>query len=379
MRQIETFVIDRFRGIQGLKLEELGQINLLVGDNNSGKTSVLEALSLYADPLNERKWREVASSREVSTNTSLANRLLALSLVDRLTWLFPQQESIGSEESSAVSPLLLATPGFDPLRSVIASYKKFLVLEQARYRLPEQEKEVTVEHIEIDVSVITAPPSPPGQSPPSDIDAHQQVTLDFSVNSHSSLSLQKKFIAAQLIHPFSHRLSALQPQLWSKVIELDLKDSTLELLRSYDPKIQDIDLIVSEERRLILSVKHQQLGRAPLSTFGDGLRRIFTLATAISQCRNGFLLVDELETAIHTTALRRTFTWLVDACLRHNIQLFATTHSLETIDAVIDSSKDETVDLVAYRLEQREKETGAIRFDKGLITRLREDLGMEIR
>lgn len=109
------------------------------------------------------------------------------------------------------------------------------------------------------------------------------------------------------------------------------------------------------------------------------MRRIFTLATAIPQCRNGFLLIDELETAIHTKALRRSFQWLVDACLQHNIQLFATTHSLETIDAVIDASKNDSVDLVAYRLEQGEAETGAIRFDKGLITRLREDLGMEIR
>jgi hypothetical protein len=96
-------------------------------------------------------------------------------------------------------------------------------------------------------------------------------------------------------------------------------------------------------------------------------------------CRNGLLLIDELETAIHTKALRKTFEWLVDACVQNNVQLFATTHSLETIDAIIDASKSDVVDLVAYRLEQGKTKTEANRFDKGLLTHLREDLGLEVR
>ncbi|HEY0755400.1 MAG TPA: AAA family ATPase [Ktedonobacteraceae bacterium] len=140
-----------------------------------------------------------------------------------------------------------------------------------------------------------------------------------------------------------------------------------------------VDALRLEERRnrVVLSVKHQQLGRAPLSTFGDGLRRIFTLAIAIPQCKNGFLLIGELETSIHTKALRGTFERLVKACIENNVQLFATTHSLETIDAVIDACKDDIIDLVAYRLEQGGEQTRTTRFDKELLTRLREELGMD--
>ncbi|HVU70937.1 MAG TPA: AAA family ATPase [Ktedonobacteraceae bacterium] len=375
MRHLDTFVVGRFRGIQNLRLEELGQINLLVGDNNSGKTSVLEALSLYSDPLNRRAWSEIANSREVSTGASLSN-LPVMPLVDRLIWLFYQQEEHGTDDSST---LFLASPNFEPLREMSATYRTFLSIGHSRSgSLKEIEKEIEVEQIQIDVSVTTSLVGPTLY----DLDENRQIQHVFPENKRFSRLLQNKkpvVIAAQLINPFSHRLSNLQPQFWTKVVEADLKDSTLNLLRSYDAKIQDIDLIFPDERRLVLSVKHQQLGRAPLSTFGDGLRRIFTLATAIPQCRNGLLLIDELETAIHTKALRRTFEWLVNACLQHNVQLFATTHSLETIDAVIDASKSEAVDLVGYRLERSEAQTGATRFDKGLLTRLREDLGMEIR
>src|SRR5713226_8858427 len=87
MRHIDEFTIHHFRGMREAKFETLGQINLLIGSNNSGKTSVLEALSVFCDPLNPRTWSSVASARETSP---LGPRL---SLSDRILWLFPQEEN----------------------------------------------------------------------------------------------------------------------------------------------------------------------------------------------------------------------------------------------------------------------------------------------
>jgi AAA15 family ATPase/GTPase len=131
-------------------------------------------------------------------------------------------------------------------------------------------------------------------------------------------------------------------------------------------------------RQAVVVVRHKKLGHPPLSTFGDGLLRVFTLATTIPTVKGGLLLIDELETAIHTTMLERTFDWLVKACMQNNVQLFATTHSLETIDAVL-SACDEAADLVVYRLQKKDKATAITRFDKDYLTRLREELGVEIR
>ena len=109
-----------------------------------------------------------------------------------------------------------------------------------------------------------------------------------------------------------------------------------------------------------------------------GLRRVFTLATSIPRVRGGLLLVDELKTAIHTRALEKTFDWLVNACISNNVQLIATTHSLEALDAVLEVSR-EKADLVVYRLQQEHEQTTATRFDKEIILRLREELGIEVR
>lgn len=48
--------IQSFRGLRDLQLEACGPVNLLVGGNNSGKTSILEALLLLASPEDPRQW-----------------------------------------------------------------------------------------------------------------------------------------------------------------------------------------------------------------------------------------------------------------------------------------------------------------------------------
>jgi len=70
---------------------------------------------------------------------------------------------------------------------------------------------------------------------------------------------------------------------------------------------------------------------------------------------------------------------LIKACIRNDVQLFATTHSLEAIDKIITACHEETIDLVAYRLENYEERKTVTRLEKGLLTRLRENMGMEVR
>ena len=61
-----------------------------------------------------------------------------------------------------------------------------------------------------------------------------------------------------------------------------------------------------------------------------------------------------------------------------NVQIFATTHSLETIDSLLVVAEDAS-DLVLYRLEPKETETRVVRHDWSRLKRLRENLGMEVR
>ena len=93
----------------------------------------------------------------------------------------------------------------------------------------------------------------------------------------------------------------------------------------------------------------------------------------------GILLVDDLESAIHTKALGRLFAWLVDACNQFNVQLIATTHSLETIDAIIEANENQLSSLVGYRLENLNDATEAKRFSGETLHDLRFEFGQDVR
>ena len=83
----ETFSVGAFRGLRDLRLEGLGRVNLLVGSSNSGKTSVLEAISLMASPVDPLVWLHTANRREPSPLAAMTS-----SKVDRIRYLFPAEE-----------------------------------------------------------------------------------------------------------------------------------------------------------------------------------------------------------------------------------------------------------------------------------------------
>ena len=47
MSHLDTFHAIRYRGIDGLRLDRLGKVNLITGPNGVGKTSLAEAIWLF--------------------------------------------------------------------------------------------------------------------------------------------------------------------------------------------------------------------------------------------------------------------------------------------------------------------------------------------
>lgn len=375
MRQIDEFTIQRFRGLRDLKLEELGQVNLLVGGNNTGKTSVLEALSIFCDPLNFRTWFNAVTMREITSGP------YRLSLRNQLLWLFPQNRSEISAENSDIA--LYAT-GNSPREKVSARYETFSEInpENSSYVLEDRMGNAVgipgeSEGIRVYVTTAMRRDKPLlREQKVEDVIALFEIRegKDNPIEKYVSYALPQQFISAP-----SHRLNDLPLLIWSQAVTANMKKETIALMQLFDADIEDVNIVTPTPRQTFVSVKHKRLGHGPLSTFGDGLRHAFTLASAIPGARNGLLLVDELEEAIHVDVLGKVFSWLIQACIRNNVQIFATTHSLEAIDYIIDACSEEPIDLVAYRLEQYQNQIIVNRLDKGLLTRLRENLSMEVR
>lgn len=84
MSHLKKIHIKGFRGLRKANLPELTSINIFVGNNNSGKTSMLEAIELHCNPLDLRALLNVARGRD---RNLMMHR--SLPLLDSVMWLFP--------------------------------------------------------------------------------------------------------------------------------------------------------------------------------------------------------------------------------------------------------------------------------------------------
>lgn len=93
----------------------------------------------------------------------------------------------------------------------------------------------------------------------------------------------------------------------------------------------------------------------PLSSYGDGIKKVLSIASGIAEAVNGILLIDEVETAIHSRHFDEIFRFIVSACRKFHVQVFITSHSMEAIDGFLSiqdyaaSAKEDPVSIVTLK------------------------------
>ena len=84
-------------------------------------------------------------------------------------------------------------------------------------------------------------------------------------------------------------------------------------------------------RRVVVKLSDQRRP-VPLKSLGDGATRLFGVALALANCRNGILLLDEAENGIHHSLQADFWNMVLCAASAHNTQVLATTHSKDCIN-----------------------------------------------
>ncbi len=386
---LESITIHKFRGIRDLELKGLGHINLLVGINNSGKTSVLEALSIYCHPLDIRVWLSTARQREQEYRISRTPSL------DALQWLFAH-DLLLDREKLKTGTISISGNGSFAVKQMKATYEEIegMFVSEKRRRstvgddqFSESEDEQIGESedllefkkgLDLRVELYTEQLNLFNNKEANIIEDYQLWEHEFFSRASGK---KEPSLLTSVVTPASHRSDIGQFRLLSEARFHNFKSDVLDLLRQMDQNICDIEILLSPESissRFNIYIQHERLGLAPVSTFGDGVRRLLHIALKLASVRGGIFLIDELESTIHTEALQNSFSWLVKWCKKMGVQLFATTHSLEAVDALLDVTEYES-DLVLYRLEPKEMQTRVVRHDWDRLKRLREELGQEVR
>lgn len=113
-------------------------------------------------------------------------------------------------------------------------------------------------------------------------------------------------------------------------------------LQLIEPRVKDF---IYTDNEMLVDVGLEK--RIPVNMMGEGARKIVSLLTAVYDCKDGALLVDEISNGFHYSVMGNLWKVLIDAAIRNNTQLFITTHDTDSIKGLRDAAIDKYNDLVA--------------------------------
>ena len=369
---LDSLEILRFRGFQHLRIEHLGEVNLIVGQNNVGKSSLLEALLLYARRASPIVVQRILGIRDENRmprpdrNLSIEKTLMSASGVEEaLTsarYLFYGRKEIKSPmEPIEIGPIDSAE---DKLILNVQWYKKDSNEEEVSTLLKKLFKGISEASTPYEISETSTP----------------RFTIQFGKGkefNHPIIDLigsSSRLYSFELdeITCFSIDASGLNRrevgELWDSIALTDREKEVLAALRIVAPGVEDISVIGTPtsfgERVPIVKVTDLD-EPLPIRCLGNGMQRILGISLALVNAKDGMLLIDEIENGLHHSVQSDLWCLIFQLAHRLNVQVFATTHSWDCIKAFQHAAQEnEQVQGVLIRLEMKDGEFGATLLDK---------------
>lgn len=314
---LKKLSIRNFRLFEELEIEGLKRVNLIVGKNNTGKTTLLEAIRILE-----------ARGHSTVVNNILKNRGQFTPSWDESYYaLFPLKKQ-ASRNSLYINDLMISD-----------------------YELNEAVQE-------------------PG------------LFVDFKVNYASYGSFETSLNSADnpdypqdsvVYIPFAKDLDFLQ-KMWDVISLTPQEDEVVAILRkTIEPQLDRIDISGGVAKVKLAS--HEK--PLPLKALGDGIQRLLLIALGLVSAKGKKLLIDEFESGLHYSVQETLWEFIFDYARNKDIQIFATTHSEDSLRAFynVTSIEENQHDGFLFRLQyNREKKLEIIPYQ---IERLEKALEMD--
>ena len=314
-----TLTIKGFRGLADLRLDQLGAFNLLLGANDVGKTSVLEAIFLLAAAPNPEGPSQLQDLREhpVEFLDDLASLFHGGDL-DRVTRL-----SAKSADPAGSRTLLMSAPYLD--RTIMAR-SGVPVSADSRRRPVAAPGPVKPRQLRLETQVHL--PAPAG--PMSMVGTLIDIGRGFEANIETDLA-PDEVNRTPISVGFVPATKGYDADIIAEVSIRKKKGLLLEYLRGINPRIKNIEV---HGKIAYLDVGLPEM--LPLNMFGTGLVAAAQLLAASIVQDHRIILVDEIDYGLHYKAVPPLLEALLTLCRDRNIQLFATTHRLDIVRGLID-------------------------------------------
>lgn len=297
MTMLEKLTIKNFRGFDKLEIDGFSKINLFVGKNNSGKTSVLEAIFLVIGMSNPVLPNTINQIRGLNTGTSKQLRYVFHNLEDENKPSFNAKMSDGYERTLRLE----------------AKYKQNEISDDNSSTAKPEFMGIDLNFQELKGSKIPKSRKSSLIFSNSDNIINQVIPDDYNERLHAVFAAEKNDMAALAR--------------FSEMIRRKEDNAVLEMLQKFDGNIQGVKTLPDG---IYFDIKNSK-ELIPSNIMGDGIRRFLNIVTTVSEKKDAFVCIDEIENGLHYSAYKLLWKSLISFSNLNNAQLFITTHNIETL------------------------------------------------
>jgi predicted ATPase len=333
---LDSLHIKNYRAFRELKIDRLGRVNLFIGKNSTGKSCLLEAMQLYTGEADLEIVHRITQSRCEYIDTK-GNPSGIKYLFNGYSDTLPIMKAI------EIGP----AEGSRTLNLKIAPYERREIGDGNSILVP-AESEVDADSLYFEMSL--------GDKKRKLFKVNDEDGFAKALSLSRSRNIKSKCTFALV--PSSSMEDDNVSRLWDNISATNDEELIIECLRMIEDGIRRVTFIGDRDdrKRLPVVLFHNSQERIPLKNLGDGTTRLFHIVLALVNAKGGPLLVDEFENGLHWAIHLKIWRSVFQLAKDLNVQVFATTHSLDCVKAFHKAwAENEMEDGACYRLQRDEQ------------------------
>lgn len=313
----KALTIKNFRGIRNCTINGFTRVNLILGRNNSGKSSILEAFFLLSGAGNPTFAVNADNWRGLIHNENNDFRFIFYNL-------------------NCHSNIQIKGDKFDDMNfmSLAISPKKRTSNSQiktgiANTNLPNALTGADTEIIDgLDYSIIVKERHSTSKEYSASIISERNSNGLFTLNTKPAVGFINQFNS---VYQFSNSRAGLEiAKQIEKIIIERRKPDVIKVLKTLDPKINDISL--GANNMIYFDTGLEQF--IPFQLMGDGVVKLLQIIANIENATKGILLIDEIENGLHFSAFETLWNLVFTSAKLYNCQIFITSHNDEVLNSL---------------------------------------------